>query len=89
MGTPQPVLSRCISLCQGNWKYVSGKGSRVSGIPLQDLRTRPGILIGSIHRGARVFIPRGQDTIEEGDSVVVVTTLPNLNDLDDILERRR
>lgn len=64
-------------------------GSRVCGIPLQDLRTRPGILIGSIHRGTRVFIPRGQDTIEPGDSVIVVTTLPNLNDLDDILERRR
>ena len=70
-------------------EFRVSQGSRVSGIPLQDLRTRPGILIGSIHRGARVFIPRGQDTIEEGDSVVVVTTLPNLNDLDDILERRR
>ena len=70
-------------------EFRVSQGSRVCGIPLQDLRTRPGILIGSIHRGARVFIPRGQDTIEEGDSVVVVTTLPNLNDLDDILERRR
>lgn len=63
-------------------------GSRVCGIPLQTLRTRPGILIGSIHRSGKVFIPRGQDTIESGDSVVVVTTLPNLGDLDDILERR-
>ena len=70
-------------------EFRVSQGSRVCGVPLQDLRTRPGILIGSIHRGARVFIPRGQDTIEVGDSVVVVTTLPNLNDLDDILERRR
>lgn len=64
------------------------EGSKVCGIPLQTLKTRPGILIGSIHRDDRVFIPRGQDTIEPGDSVVVVTTLPNLGDLDDILERR-
>ena len=47
-------------------EFRVSQGSRVSGIPLQDLRTRPGILIGSIHRGARVFVPRGQDTIEEG-----------------------
>lgn len=63
-------------------------GSKVCGIPLQDLKTRPGILFGSISRENRVFIPRGQDTIEPGDSVVVVTTLPNLGDLDDILDRR-
>lgn len=63
--------------------------SLVCGIPLVELRTRAGVLIGSIHRGTRVFIPRGQDAILPGDSVVVVSTLPNLNDLDDILERKR
>lgn len=63
--------------------------SRVCGIPLTDLRTRPGILIASLNRGGRIIIPRGGDTIEAGDTVVVVTTLPNLGDLDDILEHSR
>lgn len=70
-------------------EFRVSRGSKVCGIPLQDLSTRPGILFGSIFRRGRAFIPRGQDTIEPGDTVVVVTTLPNLNDLDDILERRR
>ncbi|MCI6729026.1 MAG: Trk system potassium transporter TrkA [Candidatus Faecousia sp.] len=70
-------------------EFRVSRGSKVCGIPLQDLCTRPGILFGSIFRRGRAFIPRGQDTIEPGDTVVVVTTLPNLNDLDDILERRR
>lgn len=63
--------------------------SSVCGIPLQDLPMRPGVLLGSIIRSNRVIIPRGQDTIEPGDTVVVVTTIPELNDLDDILERHR
>lgn len=64
-------------------------GSRVCGVPLTDLPTRPGVLIGSITRGTRVIIPQGQDMIQAGDSVVVVTSIAGLNDLDDILEKHR
>lgn len=70
-------------------EFRVGENSRVCGIPLASLPTKPGILIGSINRGARVIIPQGQDVIQKGDSVIVVTTVPGLNDLDDILEKRR
>lgn len=33
--------------------------------------------------------PGGRDTIEPGDTVVVVTAATGLNDLDDILDKRR
>ena len=70
-------------------EFRVSRESKVCGVPLVDLPTRPGVLIGSITRGTRVIIPQGQDMIQAGDSVVVVTTVRCLNDLDDILERRR
>ena len=62
--------------------------SEVCGIPLQTLELRKNLLIGCINRGGRVIIPSGQDTIEPGDSVVVVTRVTGLNDISSILARR-
>ena len=38
-------------------------------------------------RGGRIIIPSGQDTIEPGDSVIVVTCSMGLGKLEDILAR--
>ena len=59
------------------------------GVPLQDLRLRRNLLIGCLSRNGKIIIPNGQDTIEPGDSVIVVTTVTGLRDLSDILERRK
>ena len=56
---------------------------------VQELRLRENLLIGCIGRGGKIIIPSGQDTIEPGDTVVVVTSVTGLNELDDILEKRR
>ena len=81
------------------YKLVGGKaealefrvaeGSAVCGIPLQTLRLRKNLLIGCINRAGKILIPSGQDTIEPGDTVVVVTSVTGLNELDDILDKRR
>lgn len=63
--------------------------SAVCGKPLMELQLLPNLLIGAITRGDKVLTPGGRDTIEPGDTVIVVTTVPGLNDLDDILEKRR
>lgn len=63
--------------------------SQICHIPLQQLRLKPNLLIGCINRDGRIIAPRGSDTIEPGDTVVVVTTNTGLNDLADILEKRR
>ncbi len=70
-------------------EFKVNRECRVCGKPLQELATKKGYLIGSITRGNRVIIPKGQDTIEPGDSVVVVTTIPGMRDLEDILDRRK
>ena len=59
------------------------------GTPLKDLTLKPNLLLACITRGGRIIIPKGSDALEKGDTVVVVTTVQGLNDLDDILEKRR
>ncbi len=60
--------------------------SPVINTPLQDLNIKKGVLIACIHRNGRVIIPRGQNCILPGDTVVVVTTLKGLGDIKDITD---
>ena len=54
------------------------------GIPLRDLRVRPGFLIAGIIRGNKLVVPSGTDCLKVNDSVVVVTTNNKLSYLEDI-----
>lgn len=63
------------------------KNSPVVDIPLKDLRLKRNLLLGCIHRKGKVIIPRGNDSIQVGDTVVVVTTQKGLDDIQDILEK--
>ena len=60
---------------------------QVTGKVLKDLKPRmkKDILIASINRRGRILIPSGVDTIEPGDSVMVVTTHSGFSDIRDIL----
>jgi len=52
---------------------------------LKDMKLRENVLIASINRNGKIIIPGGVDTIERGDTVVVVTTSKKaILDLDDI-----
>lgn len=57
----------------------------VVGIPLQTLDLKPNLLICSINHKGKVITPRGQDMMQVGDTVVVVTTNVGLKDVKDIL----
>ena len=65
---------------------VREKHDSLTGIPLRDLRLKEGILICAILRNRTVIIPRGNDTIEKGDHVIIATTLKQLTDLSMILQ---
>lgn len=60
--------------------------SPVVGIPLKNLKTKDELLVATIIRGTQVIIPGGNDSIEIGDSVIIVTTNKKLMDLKDILK---
>ena len=59
--------------------------SKLSGKALKDISIIPNTLICCIYRNRKVIIPGGNDTIEVGDNVIVVTTKKGLNEIDDIL----
>lgn len=60
--------------------------SQVTGIPLKDLQLKKDLLVSFIYRNGSVRIPSGQDTIEVGDTVMVVTTHTGFDDIQDILK---
>jgi trk system potassium uptake protein TrkA len=62
------------------------KNSGCIGRKLRDLNLKPNLLIACIIHDNKVIIPHGDDVINEGDSVIVVTTNRFLGDLDDILQ---
>lgn len=59
--------------------------SPITGIPLMELNLKDNLLISVITRNGSVIIPSGQDTIEVGDTVMIVTTHSGFNDIQDIL----
>jgi len=59
--------------------------SSVTGVPLKDLNLKKNLLISFIYRNGSVHIPNGMDTIEIGDTVMVVTTHTGFKDIQDIL----
>ena len=63
------------------------EASDVTDIPLEQINLKNNLLIACINRVGKVSIPRGQDTIQIGDTVIVVTTVKGLKDLRDILKR--
>ena len=62
------------------------EASQVTGIPLKDLKLKKDLLVSFIYRNGMVHIPSGQDTIEVGDTVMIVTTHTGLDNIQDILK---
>ncbi len=64
---------------------VSAEEPGLTSKPLRELKLKPDHLIACIIRGDRVIIPGGNDSMEVGDHVIVVTTKSGLGDLRAIL----
>ncbi|WNX84770.1 Trk system potassium transporter TrkA [Agathobaculum sp. NTUH-O15-33] len=58
--------------------------NHLTGVPLQDMPIRPDVLLCCINRHGKRIIPRGQDMLKEGDTVIVVSTHAGMTDLGDI-----
>lgn len=59
--------------------------SKVTGTPLMDLKLKKNLLVCAIVRNGKMITPSGKDTIENGDTVIIVTTNKGLTDIKDIL----
>lgn len=62
------------------------KKSAVTNIPLMNLKLKRNLLVCCIYRNGSVLIPGGSDSIQVGDTVMIVTTHTGFNDILDILE---
>ena len=65
---------------------VNEKIQGLTSTPLRELSLKKNILICAIIRKRQVIIPNGNDKIEAGDSVIVVTKEYRFSELKDILE---
>lgn len=60
--------------------------SDITGKPLSQLNLKRGVLIAAILRDGNVIIPRGNDTINVGDAVVIVYESMPIVDITDVLK---
>ncbi len=54
--------------------FTVPRGAEYRGVTLKDLTLKPNILVANIVRGDKVIVPGGNDYMNAGDSVVVITT---------------
>jgi len=66
-------------------EFIVGESSSITSKPLVDLKLKKDVLIAAILRGDDIIIPRGQDTIEKGDAVIIVSKILGLHDISEVL----
>lgn len=66
-------------------EFIVEENSKVSGVPIKDLKLKKDVLISFINHNGRIIIPTGNDEIEDGDTVMIVTKNTGFTDIDDIV----
>ena len=85
MGSNVETLYRLLDGRVEALEFLINKNSSVVGIRLRELKLKNNVLIAGIVRGTNLIIPGGNDMIQAGDSVIVVTTNLGFQDVHDIL----
>ena len=66
-------------------EFIIKEQSAVLDTPLMELRLKPNVLIAAILRDKKVMIPRGHDTLQINDAVIIVSSRLALHDITDII----
>ena len=67
-------------------EFIVRAESQFLDVPLKALKLKDSVLVASIIRRGKCRVPSGNDAIELGDRVVVVTTNHGMHELKDILK---
>lgn len=67
-------------------EFVVNRSAKVLGRPLSALRLKKNLLVCAISRKRQLITPSGNDELQIGDNVIVVTTHLGLHDINDILD---
>lgn len=68
-------------------EFIAREGDSYIGTALKDLTTRPGNLVAVILHQGKVIVPFGNDKIEAGDHVVIISRESGIGDLNEVLYR--
>lgn len=60
--------------------------SAATDVPLKDLKIKKDLVVAFINRRGKILVPSGLDSIQLGDTVMIVTKHTGFHDLTDILE---
>ena len=66
-------------------EFIVEENSKVSGVPIKDLKLKKDVLISFINHNGHIIIPTGNDEIEDGDTVMIVTKNTGFTGIDDIV----
>jgi trk system potassium uptake protein TrkA len=64
--------------------FQATSSTRNLGVTLAEMQLKKNVLITAIVRGGKLIIPKGRNKILEGDTVIVITTIKQLEDLNEI-----
>ncbi len=65
-------------------EFLIKEGTDRLGMPIAELKLKKGLLLANITRKHKSFIPGGNDSIEAGDTLLVVTTRHDISAFSDI-----
>ncbi len=86
-GTKIERLYRLVDGKAEAMEFIAVKGEPYIGIPLKDLVIRKGTLVAVIVRQNKVIVPFGNDHIEAGDHVVIISCESGVSDLNEVVYR--
>lgn len=66
-------------------EFSIDEASKVTDIPLMNLKLKEQVLVAFINRNGQIILPSGQDSIQVGDTVMIVTTHHGFDEIEDIL----
>jgi len=67
-------------------EFTVVENTKYKGIPLKQLKLKKGVLLAVIARNGRMIIPEGNDSINIGDNIIIVTSLNSILDINDIYD---
>lgn len=66
-------------------EFVVKENSKIIHVPLKDLDIKDEVIFAYIVRGTQLVFPKGNDKIKPHDRVIIATTIPFIEDLDEVL----
>ena len=86
-GTKVEKLYRLVDGKAEALEFIARKGDPYIGIPLKKLDLRKGTLVAIILHKGKVIVPFGDDVIEAGDNVVIISTASGISDLNEVIKK--